>query len=161
MKVSLSLAVLTVISFATCLARAAELPAEPAECWIQFNTSSSSWRFDLLPVLLFCLCVGVLLFFFGLFFGLDIESNRKEREITDLRWEMEQRQGQLQQLQQQLEVALPLRDQAASQSQRSLTLLREFEHRLSEYLAASERQGLKLILNDHGNLQETNNEGFI
>jgi len=157
MKVSLSLAVLTVISFATCLAQAAELPAEPAVCWIQFNTSSTSWRFDLLPVLLFCLCVGVLLFFFGLFFGLDIESNRKEREITDLRWEMEQRQGQLQQLQQQLEVALPLRDQAASQSQRSLILLREFEHRLSEYLAASDKSNRRLRLDQSGSLQEINN----
>jgi hypothetical protein len=161
MKVSLSLAVLTVISFATCLAQAAELPAEPAECWIQFNTSSSSWRFDLLPVLLLCLCVGVLLFFFGLFFGLDMESSRKEREITELRWEMEQMQGQLQQLQQQLDVALQQRDQAASQSQRSLTLLREFEHHLSGYLTALDRQGLKLSLDEHGNLQETNNEGFI
>jgi hypothetical protein len=157
MKVSLSLAVLTVISFATCLARAAELPAEPGVWWIQFNTSSTSWRFDLLPVLLLCLCVGVLLFFFGLCFGLDIESNRKEREITESRWEMEQMQGQLQQLQQQLDVAMQQRDHAASQSQRSLSLLREFERRLSEYLAASDKSNRKLRLDQSGSLQEINN----
>jgi len=160
MKVSLSFAVLTAIGFATCLARAAEPLRDFTVVGMQFKDLPTFWRANL-SLALVLLAVCGLCFFLGVLAGLLIKGKRSEREIDELRWVVEQTQQELQQLQQQLDVALQQRDQAASQSQRSLTLLREFEHHLSGYLTALDRQGLKLSLDEHGNLQETNNEGFI